>query len=134
MQLFFSSMSIQNLPFRVSRGRLIAAMAASALDPHLLVGLDAKITPRVDFCCSKAAFQKSNCSEAQNGQKRATEARMFQGRILDAKKRVATQISGRVGGHVGAPEGSRNIQKQLYGLTTKVLYFLSFVLYHKTLY
>ena len=46
MQLFFSSMSIQNLPFRVSRGRLIAAMAASALDPHLLVGLDAKSTPR----------------------------------------------------------------------------------------
>ena len=39
-------MSIQNLPFRVSRGRLIAAMAASALDPHLLVGLDAKSTPR----------------------------------------------------------------------------------------
>ena len=45
MQLFFSSMSIQNLPFRVSRRRLIAAMAASALDPHLLVGLDAKSTP-----------------------------------------------------------------------------------------
>ena len=43
---FYSSMSIQNLPFRVSRGRLIAAMAASALDPHLLVGLDAKSTPR----------------------------------------------------------------------------------------
>ena len=48
-----------------------------------------KIDPK-----SPKLLQKSYCSEAQNGQKRATEARMFQGRILDPQKRVATQISG----------------------------------------